>query len=357
MSRPHAKAFHVARGGAQGIASGPLAGAVVAVGNFDGVHRGHRAVIGAALKRAKALGRKAAALTFTPHPRLFLRPQEPLFQLSAERDKLRLLAATGLDGAIVMTFDAVLAATPAEKFVTDILVRALGISGAAIGFDFHFGKDRGGSPAFLMTQGEQLGFAVDIVPPLEDEGTPVSSGSVRAALATGRVVEAAELLGAPWFVSGVVIHGDKRGRELGFPTANLKLDPSCGLKHGIYAVRVAVPNSVRSRASGNPGAAHANVAGSPLSRGRTDIQFHDGVASFGRRPMFDDGAPLLEVFLFDFDNDLYGQAIDVAFIGWIRHEQKFESIEVLKRHMTADAAQARDALKRAGKAFPVLGEV
>jgi len=328
MSRPHAKAFHVARGGAQGIASGPLAGAVVAVGNFDGVHRGHRAVIGAALKRAKALGRKAAALTFTPHPRLFLRPQEPLFQLSAERDKLRLLAATGLDGAIVMTFDAVLAATPAEKFVTDILVRALGISGAAIGFDFHFGKDRGGSPAFLMTQGEQLGFAVDIVPPLEDEGTPVSSGSVRAALATGRVVEAAELLGAPWFVSGVVIHGDKRGRELGFPTANLKLDPSCGLKHGIYAVRV-------------------DIAG----------KRHDGVASFGRRPMFDDGAPLLEVFLFDFDNDLYGQAIDVAFIGWIRHEQKFESIEVLKRHMTADAAQARDALKRAGKAFPVLGEV
>jgi riboflavin kinase/FMN adenylyltransferase len=328
MSRPHAKAFHVAHGGAQGIAGGPLAGAVVAIGNFDGVHRGHRAVIGAALKRAKALGRKAAALTFTPHPRLFLRPQEPLFQLSTERDKLRLLAATGLDGAIVMTFDAPLAATPAEKFVIDILVRALGIGGAAIGFDFHFGKDRGGSPAFLMGQGEQLGFSVDIVPPLEDEGTPVSSGSVRAALATGRVVEATELLGAPWFVSGVVIHGDKRGRELGFPTANLRLDPSCGLKHGIYAVRV-------------------DIAG----------KRHDGVASFGRRPMFDDGAPLLEVFLFDFDRDLYGQAIDVAFIGWIRHEQKFESIDVLKRHMTADAAQARDALKRAGKAFPVLGEV
>jgi len=328
MSRPHAKAFHVAHGGAQGIAGGPLAGAVVAIGNFDGVHRGHRAVIGAALKRAKALGRKAAALTFTPHPRLFLRPQEPLFQLSTERDKLRLLAATGLDGAIVMTFDAPLAATPAEKFVIDILVRALGIGGAAIGFDFHFGKDRGGSPAFLMGQGEQLGFSVDIVPPLEDEGTPVSSGSVRAALATGRVVEATELLGAPWFVSGVVIHGDKRGRELGFPTANLRLDPSCGLKHGIYAVRV-------------------DIAG----------KRHDGVASFGRRPMFDDGAPLLEVFLFDFDRDLYGQAIDVAFIGWIRHEQKFESIDVLKRHMTADAAQARDALKRAGKAFPVLREV
>ena len=330
MSRPKAPAkhFHVVRGGAQGIAGGPLAGAVVAIGNFDGVHRGHRAVIGAALKRARALGRKAAALTFTPHPRLFLRPQETLFQLSSERDKLRLLAATGLDGAIVMTFDAALAATPAEDFVTKILAGALGIGGAAIGFDFHFGKNRGGSPAFLAAQGEHLGIAVDIVPPLEDEGTPVSSGSVRAALAAGRVVEAAELLGAPWFVSGDVIHGDKRGRELGFPTANLRLDPSCGLKHGIYAVRV-------------------DIAG----------KRHDGVASFGRRPMFDDGAPLLEVFLFDFDGDLYGRTIDVAFIGWIRHEQKFESIEALKQHMAADAAQARDALKRAGKAFPLLGEV
>jgi riboflavin kinase/FMN adenylyltransferase len=330
MSRPKAPAnhFHVVRGGAQGIAGGPLAGAVVAIGNFDGVHRGHRAVIDAALKRARSLGCKAAALTFTPHPRLFLRPQDSLFQLSSERDKLRLLAATGLDGAIVMTFDAALAATPAEDFVTKILAGALGIGGAAIGFDFHFGKNRGGSPAFLAAQGEQLGFAVDVVSPLEDEGTPVSSGSVRAALAAGRVVEAAELLGAPWFVSGEVIHGEKRGRELGFPTANLKLDPACGLKHGIYAVR-------------------ADIAG----------KRHDGVASFGRRPMFDDGAPLLEVFLFDFDGDLYGHAIDVAIIGWIRHEQKFESVEALKQHMTADAAQARDALRRAGMAFPELGEV
>jgi riboflavin kinase/FMN adenylyltransferase len=330
MSRPNAPAknFHVARGGAQGVDGGPLAGAVVAIGNFDGVHRGHRAVIGAALKRARALGRRAAAMTFTPHPRLFLRPQESLFQLSSERDKLRLLAATGLDGAIVMTFDAALAATPAEDFVTNILAKGLGIGGAAIGFDFHFGKNRGGSPAFLAEQGERLGFPVDIMPPLEDEGRPVSSGSVRAALAAGRVVEAAELLGAPWFVSGEVVHGDKRGRELGFPTANLKLEPACGLKHGIYAVRV-------------------DIAG----------KRHDGVASFGRRPMFDDGAPLLEVFLFDFDGDLYGRAIDVAFIGWIRHEQKFESIEALKRHMTADATQARDALKRAGKAFPLLGDI
>jgi riboflavin kinase/FMN adenylyltransferase len=227
-----------------------------------------------------------------------------------------------------MTFDAALASTSADEFIERILVGTLAIGGAAIGFDFHFGKNRTGSPAFLAEQGARLGFAVDVVPPLEDEGRPVSSGAVRSALAAGRVVEAAELLGAPWFVSGEVVHGDKRGRELGFPTANLKLDPSCGLKHGIYAVRV-------------------DIAGVR----------HDGVASFGRRPMFDNGAPLLEIFLFDFDDDLYGQTIDVAFIGWIRHEQKFESIEVLKRQMNADAAQARDALKRAGKAFPRLGDI
>jgi len=322
------KQFHVARGGAQGVDSGPLAGAVVAIGNFDGVHRGHRAVIGAALMRAGALGRKAAALTFTPHPRLFLRPQDTLFELSDERNKLRLLRATGLDGAVVMRFDAALAATSAEDFIVKILKGALGIGGAAIGFDFHFGKNRVGSPSFLAEQGARLGFAVDVVPPLEDEGRPVSSGAVRSALAAGRVVEAAELLGAPWFASGEVIHGDKRGRELGFPTANLKLRPSCGLKHGIYAVRV-------------------EVAG----------KRHDGVASFGRRPMFDDGAPLLEVFLFDFNGNLYGQTVDVAFIGWIRHEQKFDSIEVLKRHMTSDAAQARDALQRVGNAFPLLGDI
>ncbi len=326
--KPPAAAFHVARGQAAEIGSGPLRGAVVAVGNFDGVHRGHRAVIGAARKRAGELGRKTAALTFTPHPRLFLRPQDTLFQLSSNRDKLRLLAATGLDGAIVMNFDAVLASTSAEDFIAKILVGRLGIGGAAIGFDFHFGKNRTGSPAFLAEQGAKLGFAVDIVPPLEDEGRPVSSGSIRTALSQGKVVEAAELLGAPWFASGTVAHGDKRGRELGFPTANVKLDPACGLKHGIYAVRVAIGGKC-----------------------------HDGVASFGVRPMFDDGAPLLEVNLFDFSGDLYGQAIDVAFIGWIRHEQKFESIEALKRAMNADAAQARDALKRAGGAFPVLGAI
>jgi riboflavin kinase/FMN adenylyltransferase len=321
---PADTAFSIVRDGDPG----PLHGVVVAIGNFDGVHRGHRTVIGAALNRAAALGRKAAALTFSPHPRRFFQPNAPMFPLSSERDKLRLLAATGLDGAIVMRFDAALAATTAQDFVEKILVGRFGIGGAAIGFDFHFGHKRRGSPEYLAEQGRRLGFVVDIVQPLEDEGRPVSSGAVREALSQGKVVEAAELLGAPWFVSGEVIHGAKRGRDLGFPTANIRLDPACGLKHGIYAVRMA-------------------VAG----------KRHDGVASFGIRPMFDAGAPLLEVFLFDFTGDLYGANVDVAIIGWVRPEATFASIDDLKRHMMADVAQARDALKRAGRAFPVLGEI
>jgi riboflavin kinase/FMN adenylyltransferase len=307
-------------------APAPLRGAVVAIGNFDGVHRGHRAVIAAAQKRAALLGKPAAALTFTPHPRVFLRPQDPHFQLNDERTKLRLLAGTGLDGAIVLTFNQALASTSAEDFVVKILRGRFAISGAALGFDFHFGKNRAGSPALLREQGERLGFAVDVVPPLEDEGRPVSSGAVRAALTQGKVIEASELLGMPWLVSGEVIAGAKRGRDLGFPTANMRLDPSCALKHGIYAVR-------------------ANAGGRLI----------DGVASFGRRPTFDNGAPLLETFLFDFSGDLYGQAIDVAFIAWIRAEAKFDSIDDLKRQMEADSAQAREALARAPNAFPVLG--
>ncbi|MBV9347684.1 MAG: bifunctional riboflavin kinase/FAD synthetase [Pseudolabrys sp.] len=308
-----------------------LAGAVVAMGNFDGVHRGHRAVIAAAQKRAAALGAPAAALTFSPHPRRFFRPEEPLFILSDDKAKLRLLAGTGLDGAIVLTFDAALAGTSAEDFVAKILLDRFGVKGVVIGFDFHFGKQRLGSPDFLREQGERRGFSVDVIPALEEEGRPVSSGAVRTALAAGKAAEAAALLGAPWFVSGEVIHGEKRGRALGFPTANIKLDSSCGLKHGIYAVRV-----------------------------KADGKVHSGVASFGRRPMFDNGAPLLEIFLFDFAGDLYGKTVDVAFISWIRAEETFETMDDLKRHMDADSAKAREILarenlSRAGAAFPVLG--
>jgi riboflavin kinase/FMN adenylyltransferase len=307
-------------------ASERLRGAVVAIGNFDGVHRGHRAVIATAIARAKEFGCLAAALTLEPHPRSFFKPEEPLFRLTDERAKLRLFAGAGLDGAIVLTFDAALAATPAEDFVAGILVDRLAVRGVALGFDFHFGRKRGGSPAFLAEEGRRRGFAVDIVPALEHSGRPVSSGVVRAALGEGRVKEAADLLSYPWFVSGEVVHGEKRGRKLGFPTANIALDPACGLRHGIYAVQVFV-------------------------NGR----HYQGVASFGRRPMFDNGPPLLEIFLLDYSGDLYGATLDVAFVAFLRPELKLPSIEALTRQMNEDVRRAREELAGAGEPFVPLG--
>jgi len=316
------KNFRVVRDLAPGDA---LRGAVVAIGNFDGVHRGHRAVIAAALMRAKALGAPAAALTFEPHPRDFFNPGEPLFRLTDEAAKLRLLGTTGLDGAIVLAFDAALASLTADEFVGRILVDRFAVRGAVIGFNFHFGMHRAGSPNFLVAEGKKRGFMVDVVPRFEVNGRPVASGPIRDALAAGRLADAAELLGYPWFVSGAVIHGDKRGRELGFPTANLALDAGCGLRHGIYAVRTAVGS-----------------------------RRYDGVASFGRRPMFDNGAVLLEVFLFDFSGDLYGASIDVAFIEWLRDEEIFDSAKELVLQMQDDSRRAREALARAGEAFPPI---
>ncbi len=317
-----AKNFLVVRDSAPNDA---LRGATVAIGNFDGVHRGHRAVIAVAMDRARALGKPAAVLTFEPHPRAFFHPGEPLFRLTDEAAKLRLLASTGLDGAIVLTFDAALAGLSAEDFVKRILVERFAVSGAVIGFNFHFGMNRAGSPDFLKAQGRQHGFTVDVVPRFEDNGRPVSSGPIRDALAAGRITDAAEFLGYPWFVSGPVIHGDKRGRELGFPTANLSLDAGCGLRHGIYAVRVAV-----------------------------DGRRHDGVANFGRRPMYDTGVVLLEVFVFDFAGDLYGKTIDVAFIDFIRDERMFDSAAALIAQMQDDSRRAREALARAPDAFPPI---
>lgn len=303
-----------------------LAGAVLAIGNFEGVHRGHRALIAATRARADALGRPAAVLTFEPHPRAFFRPDEPVFRLTDDAAKLRLLAAAGLDGAVVMRFDAALAQLEAWEFVDRILVERYRVSGVVVGFDFHFGKGRVGSPEFLADEGDKRGFAVDIVPAVADGDCRISSGAIRTALADGQVEEATQLLGFPWFITGQVVHGDKRGRELGYPTANIRLDPACGLRHGIYAVRIGLGN-----------------------------KRYDGVASFGRRPMFDTGAVLLEVFLFDFSGDLYGQTLDVAFVAWIRHELNFATVEDLVRRMDEDSRRARAALSRMPDAFPPIG--
>ncbi|WOH49781.1 bifunctional riboflavin kinase/FAD synthetase [Bradyrhizobium sp. sBnM-33] len=307
-------------------------GAVVAMGNFDGVHLGHRAVIDAALRMARAHGKPALAVTFEPHPRSFFSPNSPQFRLSDETNKLRLLAGTGLDGTVVMTFDKARAGTSAQDFIHHDLIGRLGVSGIAVGYDFHFGKGRAGSPSLLVSEGPRLGIEVDVQAHVDIDERPVSSSAIRMALAEGQIDEATAMLGGPWFVSGAVIHGEKRGRDLGYPTANIRLDKNCNLKHGIYAVRV-------GRGQGK------------------DHERFDAVASFGRRPTFDNGAPLLEVFLFDFKGDLYGTVLDVAFIGFIRDELKFDSIDALIRQMDDDSARARARLAAAPDAFPRLGVI
>ncbi len=309
-------------------ASEIVKGAVVALGNFDGVHLGHRAVISAAVDMARKLKKPAFAVTFEPHPRHFFSPHTPQFWLTDETAKLRLLAKTGLDGAVVMTFDAARAGTSAQAFINHDLIGRLGVSGISVGYDFHFGKGRGGSPSLLAGEAPRLGIEVHIQPHVDILDRPVSSSAIRMALAEGQIADATAMLGAPWFITGEVIHGEKRGRDLGYPTANIRLDKNCGLRHGIYAVRV----------------------------GRGTERF-DGVASFGRRPTFDNGAPLLEVFLFDFKGDLYGQLLDVAFISFIRDELKFDGLEPLIRQMDDDSAKARAALAAAPDAFPELGEI
>ncbi len=305
-----------------------IRGTVVAMGNFDGVHLGHRAVISAAIDMARKRGKPAFAVTFEPHPRSFFSPHTPQFRLTDEAAKLRLLAGTGLDGAVVMTFDGPRAGTTAQDFINHDLIARLGVSGVAVGYDFHFGKGRAGSPSLLAAEAPRLGIEVHVQPHVDILDRPVSSSAIRMALAEGQVTEATAMLGGPWFITGEVIHGEKRGRDLGYPTANIRLDTNCGLRHGIYAVRAGIGD-----------------------------KRVDGVASFGRRPTFDNGAPLLEVFLFDFKGDLYGRQLDVAFIGFIRDELKFDGIEALVRQMDDDSAKARAMLAAAPDAFPKLGEV
>ncbi len=298
-----------------------LAGAVVAIGNFDGLHRGHLGVIARAKALAEKLGKPCAVLTFEPHPADFFAGRSVIFRLTPPDAKAALLARRGLDGLIILTFDKTLAALPAAEFTAKILKERLGVAGVVAGYDFCFGAKRGGTPEFLRSEGERLGFAVEIVPRItQDEAgslDAVSSTATRAALEAGDVELARRLLGHPYFVEGVVTHGQKLGRDLGFPTANIALDPSNRLKHGIYAVTLTEDGVTR-----------------------------EGVASFGRRPTFDNGPPLLEVYVFDFAGDLYGKMVEVAFYGFIRGEEKFDGVEALVAQMHKDAAQARAILAR-----------
>ncbi|WP_246725297.1 bifunctional riboflavin kinase/FAD synthetase [Beijerinckia sp. L45] len=293
--------------------------AILAVGNFDGIHRGHVAVIERAKALAKARDVPCAVLTFEPHPSDYFGGAGTIFRLSPLDAKAAMIEKLGVDGMIVLTFDAALASLPAEAFVREILVERLGVGGVIAGYDFHFGRHRGGTPAFLKTAGATHGFTVDIVERIDADETGAvqiaSSTATRTALEAGDIAQATALLGHPYTIAGPVLPGQQLGRTLGFPTANMQADPSCRLRHGIYAVRATV-----------------------------DGVTHDGVASYGRRPTVDNGAPLLETFLFDFSGDLYGKVMDVAFIAWLRSEEKFDSLEALTVQMLKDAADAKAAL-------------
>lgn len=295
-----------------------LRGGVVAIGNFDGVHRGHQAVLGAALDKAAALGRPALALTFEPHPRQVFQPQTPLFRITPAPMRARLLGAMGFGVVVEQAFDRDFSRLPAEEFVARILVADLGVAHVVTGYDFHFGKDRQGGPQFLIAAGERSGFGVACVEAFCDEGADaISSSRIRALLAQGDVAGAAGLLGYRYTVEAEISHGKKLGRTLGFPTANMALPAATGLAHGIYAVR--------------------------LRRGNGAL--HDGVASFGRRPtVTDDGAPLLETYLFDFSGDLYGETACVSFFGFLRGEEKFDGLDPLVAQMKRDEAEARALL-------------
>ena len=297
-----------------------LEGAVVAIGNFDGLHRGHAGVIARAKGLAERLGRSCALLTFEPHPADFFAGKRVIFRLTPPEAKEAILHRMGLDGMIVLTFDAALAGLSAEDFVRDVLVRRLGVAGVVAGYDFHFGAKRAGTPDFLKEAGARYGLTVDIVDKItwDQSGSleAVSSTAIREALQAGDVRRARELLGHPFLIEGEIVGGAKRGRELGFPTANIVAEPSCRLRHAIYAVTITV-------------------------EGLT----YGGVASFGRRPTFDDGAPLLEVYIFDFDGDLYGKLAEVAFVDFIRGEEKFDNAEALVAQMHKDAARARELLR------------
>ncbi|KZM51596.1 bifunctional riboflavin kinase/FAD synthetase [Labrenzia sp. OB1] len=293
-----------------------LKGGIVAIGNFDGVHRGHRAVLDAAQGLGQGTHHPVYAMSFEPHPRTVFNPSKPVFRLTPRGLKIEMLRVCGLDGVLILPFTKEFAGIEANAFVQDILIETLGISHAVTGYDFHFGRARQGTPDFLRTAGATHGFGVTIVQREEDEGAEIiSSTRIRDSLAQGDVAQANGLLGYRWFFEAQVRQGDKRGRDLGYPTANLALAEDCPLKHGIYAVKV-----------------------------ETGGRWHDGVASYGRRPTFDNGAAVFEVHLFDFSGDLYGQTLRVHLVSYLRGEEKFDSAEALIVQMDQDSAEARAAL-------------
>ncbi|MFA5900023.1 MAG: bifunctional riboflavin kinase/FAD synthetase [Hyphomicrobium sp.] len=290
-------------------------GAVLAIGNFDGVHRGHQVLLDATVAIGGELSAPSGALIFEPHPREFFHPEEPHFHLTPLLQKLRLFERADLDLAVVLKFDRSMATLTAEEFIEGIIVEGLAARHVVIGHDFFFGRNRSGTPATMRDAAARLGFGITIIDPVAEDGEVFSSSAIRLRLAQSDVRGAKRLLGRTWCVEGKVVGGAKRGTGLGFPTANIPLSPGTTLGHGIYAVRVGF-----------------------------DGEHHDGAAYLGTRPTYDNGMPVLEVFLFDFDGDLYGHEIEVEFVDFIRPDRKFDSSESLVEQMQKDVARARDIL-------------
>lgn len=291
-------------------------GGIVALGNFDGFHVGHQAVVGRAIERARAEGRPAIVATFDPHPMRYFRPDTPPFRLTTLDQRQRLFEAAGADAMLVFGFDAALAGLTARAFASERLLRRIGAAGVVTGADFTFGKDRSGDVAALAALGAELGFSADTVAPVTDANGPISSSRIREALKAGKPRDAAALLTRPFTIQGSVEPGAQLGRTLGYPTANLRLGNYLRPRYGIYAVR---------------GRLH-------------DGSIVDGVASLGIRPTIEPPVELLEPYFFDFAGDLYGRTIEVELIDFLRDEAKFDSLDALKAGIAADCDAARIAL-------------
>jgi riboflavin kinase/FMN adenylyltransferase len=293
-----------------------LRGAILALGNFDGFHQGHQAVIGAAIDWARREGRPAIVATFDPHPVRYFRPDSEPFRLTTLDQRQALFAAAGADAMLVFHFDAAIAGMTAERWVREMIHAHLGVAGVTTGEDFVFGKDRSGNAEALRHFGEPLGIATHAVAGVSDAEGPISSSRIRAALQAGDCETASRLLTRPFAIRGLVQHGDKLGRTIGYPTANLPLGTYLRPRYGIYAVT------------------------GRLADGRV-LQ---GAANIGIRPTFDPPKELLEPYFFDFSGDLYGQEIEVAFHHFLRPEAKFDSLDSLTAQMERDCDEARRLL-------------
>ncbi|WP_413060950.1 bifunctional riboflavin kinase/FAD synthetase [Sphingomonas carotinifaciens] len=294
-----------------------LAGGIVALGNFDGFHLGHQAVVGAAVARARGEGRPAIVATFDPHPVRLFRPDTPPFRLTTLAQRARLFAEAGADAMVVFRFDEALAALSAEAFVTERLRERLRVGGVVTGEDFTFGARKSGNVAILRALGAVHGFSTQAIGPVTLDGEPVSSSRIRAHLRLGEARAAARLLTRPFAIQGLVQHGDKVGRTIGYPTANVDMGKYLRPAYGIYAVR------------------------GRLADGRV----LDGAANLGIRPSFDPPKELLEPHFFDFAGDLYGERIEVELVDYLRPEAKFDSLDALVAQMDADCARARAILQ------------